>query len=558
MKIDINAIGYRWRGIYSQYLSYLERDVVYQNGGAYVIRSGVPVAFALGQQDAILKGALLTGGVSVGGSWGMVLHANANGTVEFRFMGDRNSIIATSLMNTFGSGGSATSRQYMMAVMSDGVARGWGRSASGQLGVGRADDWGQTFPRRVPFPPGTPRIVSIKSSWSETYFIDATGGLWHTGENASSASGTNTQNNIPKKLNGLGDLGSSAVVVKVFSSHDFFNNRKQGCIDSNGLVYMWGVNSNGLGGWGNTSNSVTPKVVPISTRYPMRDAFVTANLSSASYLIDTFGRMWVAGEFNANGTGAELYDHRLFAPWGESNGVKTVTVCASDDDDSLALENYRAYAVVLTNGELYMWGHDGIATGGRWGIGVTGDIWPGTAGPLGRGSPIKCLDGVADAYSFAGQQGRTVALMQDGTVKRTGTAGLAAAGETAGTNSWQTVGGSLLTGVKKLRAVGGGSATAVMALRSDGRAVSWGYGAAGNNGSGNVGDADAISLVALDKTIVDFQTTGELYFRDSTVNSLSNFFLTSDGGVYGTGYAGYGLMSDVHDLQRNTPSNIFF
>ena len=558
MNIDINSIGYRWRGIYSPFLSYLERDVVYQNGGAYVIRSGVPVAFALGQQDAVLKGSLLTGGVSVGGTWGMVLHANANGTIEFRFMRDRNSTIATSLMNTYGSGGCYTSRHYMMAIMSEGDVRGWGRGLSGQLATGRADDWGQTFPRRTPFPPGTPRIVSIKSNWSETYFIDAAGGLWHAGENAISASGTNTQNSIPKKLNGLGDLASSAVVVKVFSSIDYFDNRKQGCIDSKGIVYMWGVNSNGIGGWGNTTNSVTPKVVPISTRYPMKDAFVAGGNTSASYLIDTFGRMWVAGEVNANGTGAELYDHRLFAPWGENNGVKTVTVSSSDEQDPTSLENYRAYAVVLDNGALYMWGHDGVNTGGRWGVGVTGDIWPGTAGPLGAGSPIKCLDGVADAYSFAGWQGRTVALMQDGTVKRAGTAGLGAAGEAAGTTGWTTIGGSLLTGVKKLRAVGGGYATAVMALRSDGKAVSWGYGGAGNHGSSNVGDADAISLVALDKTIVDFQTTGSLYVSTSIVNSLSNFFLTSDGGVYGTGYAGYGLMSDVHDLQRNTPSNIFF
>ena len=67
MNLDISALGYRWRGLYSPYLSYRDGDVVFKEGGAWVIRHGQPQPFALGQQDATLKGHLLTGGVSAGG-----------------------------------------------------------------------------------------------------------------------------------------------------------------------------------------------------------------------------------------------------------------------------------------------------------------------------------------------------------------------------------------------------------------------------------------------------------------------------------------------------------
>ena len=72
MNLDISALGYRWCGIYSPYLSYRDGDVVLKDGGAWVIRHGQPQPFALGQQDAILKGHLLTGGLSVGGIGSMV------------------------------------------------------------------------------------------------------------------------------------------------------------------------------------------------------------------------------------------------------------------------------------------------------------------------------------------------------------------------------------------------------------------------------------------------------------------------------------------------------
>ena len=87
MKIDISTIGYRWKGIYSPYLTYAERDVVYKSGGAYVMRNGSMVPFALGQQDVVTPGAILTGGDEKFGIAGTVLHSNDGSGVDFQFMG---------------------------------------------------------------------------------------------------------------------------------------------------------------------------------------------------------------------------------------------------------------------------------------------------------------------------------------------------------------------------------------------------------------------------------------------------------------------------------------
>ena len=139
MNLDISALGYRWRGLYSPYLSYRDGDVVFKEGGAWVMRHGQPQPFALGQQDAVLKGHLLTGGMSVGGIGSMVLHANgADGVdgVEFRFMADRNGTVATALMNTDRAAADYHSANFFMAaLMNDGSVRAWGRALAE---IGRA------------------------------------------------------------------------------------------------------------------------------------------------------------------------------------------------------------------------------------------------------------------------------------------------------------------------------------------------------------------------------------------------------------------------------------
>ena len=47
MNLDISALGYRWCGLYSPYLSYRDGDVVFKEGGAWVMRHGQPQPLSL-------------------------------------------------------------------------------------------------------------------------------------------------------------------------------------------------------------------------------------------------------------------------------------------------------------------------------------------------------------------------------------------------------------------------------------------------------------------------------------------------------------------------------
>ena len=46
----------------------------------------------------------------------------------------------------------------------------------------------------------------------ETFFIDASGGLWHAGANSDGGSPTATANPVPRRVNGVGQLPAAAVL----------------------------------------------------------------------------------------------------------------------------------------------------------------------------------------------------------------------------------------------------------------------------------------------------------------------------------------------------------
>lgn len=556
MNLDISALGYRWCGIYSPYLSYRDGDVVLKDGGAWVIRHGQPQPFALGQQDAILKGHMLTGGVSVGGIGSMVLHSNGTDGVEFRFMADRNGTIATALMNTDRAAADYHSANYFMAaIMNDGSVRAWGRAIYGQQGTGNTGDISRTFPARVAFPPGTPRIVSVNCVWDDTFFIDAEGGLWHAGGNSGYGSPTASANAVPRRVNGLGQLPANAVVKQIITGHDWYGYRMLASLDAQGRVYVWGNNQQGSLGLGHTSAVTSPQLVPFTVDTPIKAVFLSGGTYAASYLIDTAGKLWVAGEANSCGFGSDQYTHRLWMPWGTEKRVKKVFCSESDAHWVAGSQYYRSYGVLLEDGALYRWGHDEGQTSGIWGTGYTGSIFSGHAL-----FPYKVLDGVADAYAVSGGYGRTLVLMQDGTVRHTGYDGYNLGGGNGNRTQWAAIGGDFLTQVTKLRMYGSSYGSSAMALRADGKAVGWGMGGAGQCGNGYADSGNSPNrFVLIDRPIVDFSRSGVMGCGDGGEYHYGAYhFLTRDGQVMTTGYGSYGQTGDDDSDHRFAPSPILF
>jgi alpha-tubulin suppressor-like RCC1 family protein len=541
MKIDISTIGYRWKGIYSQYLAYAERDVVFKNGGAQVYRNGTFVPFALGQQDVVSPGAILTGGDEKFGIYGTVLHSNGASSVDFQFMGVRNGTVAVALAEPINSGGYVQSFYHTSVLMNNGSVRAWGYNESSRNGLGLID---QAFarPMTVAFPAGTPKIKSVKIGVGATYYIDANQCLWAAGSNVGGRQGTGSLNYVPKKVNGNGDLPLNAKVVKMVVGYDYFGGEMMACITTEGRVYIWGINDSGQLGLGDTTSRTLPTLLPLSVARPMKDVFLSAGGYGVGGFLTTAGKLYTCGGVR-NGHGYSTSTPVLLEPWDDGATVKLLRISESDAHWVAGSQYYQRQLVVLDNGELWLWGDVG---------GQVSDI------PI-LGVPTRVLTGVKDAYSWSGGYDRSIALMLDGTVKAVGYCGFAINGGDTNTTIWTTIGGSYLTGVTKIQAMGGTYGTTAMALRSDGKAVGWGYGVNGMLGKGDTADTTAAQapngFVLLDETIVDFAMSGTC---EGGTLYAANHFLTSDGRVFSVGSGYYYQNGTYANVGTAVPRKIVF
>jgi alpha-tubulin suppressor-like RCC1 family protein len=553
--IDITQLGYRWKGIYSSAATYINNDVVYNNGGVYVYRNGSLQAFALGQQDAALAGALAANGVVSVGTWGTVLHSNGPGSsLVFKFQNDRNGIIATKLQHQDTMIGEyAGMANYMMAIMNEGQVRSWGYTNGGSSGTGTMSGNGQTLPKQVPFPKGTPPIIDIYSNYDQSFFIDASGGLWSCGPNSESSSGFGAASGVPVKLNGVGQLPANAVVTKVVAGYDWYGGRHQGCIDSNGRVYWWGNNNNGCWGMGNTNTSTTPMLVPFTVTNPMKLVIPSGGNYGCCWWIDLNGILWASGATDWCGlSGGNVVVPEKLMPWGDSDTIKMVRKTETNDHYNGGTNYWGRICAISDAGNLYMWGDDAGNVAGGWGTGYTGSVWSGNS----KFPGYLCLTGVQDAFSCSGGYSRSFALMKDGTVKATGYDGYNVNGGVGNVTNWHTIGGSYLTNVIKMKHVGATYGSSLYALRSDGKMVCWGKGDVGNMGIGTANAANSpAAFVALEKFIVDFSVVGYTY-GDGIQTTV--FALTSDGRIYGWGSAYAGLLGDSRDNNRYSPHPIIF
>lgn len=551
MNIDINQIGYRWKGLYSEYLSYSENDVVYKAGGAYVIRNGAPQPFALGQQDATLKGHLLTGGVSAGGFGNMVLHSNGASGVEFRFQDTRNGTLATGLMDnrTGRLGQYLASSYYMIAIMNDGSARSWGSQGNGRAGAG-SYDIGRTFPTRVAFPPGTPPVIAIQNNWAHSYFITADGMLWTSGIGDSYLGGTN-QNNvpIPQKINGYGDLGSTTKVVKVRCAYGDNASPQTMILDEQGRVYVLGQNPYGSLGISGVSN--VPRLLPFTADVPIKEMVMQGSQYGASHLISEDGDLYVAGHQSTSGWGySDLPTHRLWMPWGQDKKVKQCMMSETDAHWVAGYNAYRTQGVVLENGDLYVWGDQGGQYGCGWGINYTSDIWPGN-----QYHPRKVLDGVKEYAAVQGGYPKLLALRDDGTVWGTGDSNYSVI--SSARQTWAQEGPGIITNATRLTMNGSQYSATAGVLQSDGTVIMWGHDDTGGFGTGDAVSrpSTAASPARVPGRVVDFQWVG--YFAVSQPY-FTTIFLTETGQVYASGSGYYAVNGDDDNENCYAPRQIQF
>lgn len=557
MKIDLDVLGYRWKGVYSPFIAYKERDVVFKDGGAHVIRGGVPQPFALGQQDAIIKGHLLTGGISVGGVGGMTLHSNADSSIEFRFTDDRNGTTCSRLMETVQNHRIpyATNCNFL-GVMTDGSVRGVGRAFKGILGDGSVGDVTRRDGVRAAFPRGV-KIARVIVANADSYYIDTNGGLWHSGYNVGDyvgGRGVAGPAYIPKLINGNSGIPASAKIVDVVSSYGYYGYPNVMALDSTGRVYAWGANTQGCLGFGHSTSVATATLIPFTATTPIAKIFVNGNYYGASCLVDYEGSAWVAGEddlcWHANSTSTTHSIHQRLELGGRR--VKKM-FWGEDDQHWVAGSQYDwGTGILFENGDVYIRGTTAAQ------VGMDGGGW--TMSGTNTAFTNKFHSGVKDIWVQFGGYQQAVALMMDGTVQARGYSGYGINGNTSdlNTTAWATIGGTYLQNVTKLCMMGSQYGSTAAALRSDGKLVVW-----GGNMQGCVGDGRATgtgnnypdNFYLSDRPIVDFCFGG---YRYEATGANVVYALNDLGQVLAAGAGDYNANGDDDSENALTPQILRF
>lgn len=542
--LDTKLFGYRWKGVHNPSTTYEEGDVVYRLGGAYVWRNGAWAVFGPGQQDVTTTGHLMTGEQSVGGAAGQSLYVAPSGAaLEFRHSDDRNGTTVKALMQCTEDSGPkhCGASDMMMAIMTDGSVRGWGRTLSGQMGTGN-QDVARQFPVRIPFPPGTPPIKKIVSVRYTTYFLDESGTIWVTGANSGnvmSGCGITGVIPIPTKLNGVGvgnEILSTTKITDIITGKDYGDYFCVFAKDDQNRVYAWGYNRYGQLGVLDGVNTNIAKLVPFTANTPINKIYAGGGDITSSCFIDFQGNAYFAGagipSFLGTGSGVQVNVHQRLETQGRA--VKKYTISSTDDHATAGTQATWAVALLLENGQLYVQ-LDGTVNSS--GIGQA--TWT-SGGYLGiTGTPYHT--NVDDIYFVHGGYPRLYALMKDGTVQMRGRSsyygnGVSTDAEVA---AWTTIGGSVLTNVVKLKAVAGQYAQTIAAIKGDGTVAIWGRTDGGLRGTGeNVSTVAGIKNVQHDRPIVDVQFSGYCWY-DSFVENV--FLLDDLGRVLALGDYNYGV-----------------
>jgi len=249
----------------------------------------------------------------------------------------------------------ATAQWTSFAVLEDGSVMSWGsdedfilgRSFSGKR---NARD-GTATPGRVEGLPGVVRIVANSDAVS---VLTAEGEVWSWGLAASRPKGLFVFQ-TPARVDGLPPIGS----IEIASAGKFMF-----AIGRDGSLWAWGANEYGQLGDGTRVNSPVPRKVPI----PKVVSVGGGRNNSVAVLADGTVRAWGRNDSSTMGNGQNVQDEGTVVP----TPVAGITGAAS------VVAGFGHIIVLLKNGTMRTWGHDGW---GQAGVGRSGGYQERPAAP---------------------------------------------------------------------------------------------------------------------------------------------------------------------------------
>jgi alpha-tubulin suppressor-like RCC1 family protein len=272
---------------------------------------------------------------------------------------------------------------YNSAIKTDGTLWGWGTNGSGQLGVG--DTTTRLTPVQI-FGGGNNWTYSDSGS-DRTFASKTDGTLWSWGNNNVGQLGINTSG------------GSISTPVTTFAggtnwilSSSFRQSLTSSVIKTDGTLWVWGGNSVGQLGIGDTIGRFTP----VTTALGGNDWKGVGGGSGHIVAVKTNGTLWSWG----------LNDNGQLGIGDTSNRILPTQVGVSTDWNRVYTTAFSSFAI-KTNGTLWCWG---LNDNGQLGIGDT----------IGRFTPVEIFGGGAwkQVKSRGGPSpdNHTIAIKVDGSL----------------------------------------------------------------------------------------------------------------------------------------------
>ena len=589
MNIDYKKLGYRWRGYYSDSVVYDNKDVVYKEGAAFYYDSSTATfkIFARGQEEAISKGEIVSEQTGLKGFPGEILFVK-NGAVKFQHPIDRNGTRVVSLAtNALKGNVMYPSDQFMTFVMGDGSVRGIGRTYEGYLGASNDKDevHGVMVPIRINFPLGTPPIVKAFKSLGASYFVDAEGTLWTTGQDLHAGcnglgpgrefdSNEGFSEGGPVNMSANTDIGDDPI-DKVFSFYDYYSQHT--CVyalSTTGKVYSWGHDPNNILGHrrelegGATYNAM---LIEFTKDTPIVD--IGSDAHTVTGMIDVDGNLWTIGSGGYNWHG------------NSTNGVfrkvhglqsKCVQFQGDSGEGHWNHGHYLGSCMLLEDGRLYArgnnfaqigWGTPGLSTSNAYrddrhlvGKDISFFAWKhgGYAMMIAQRFDGSWMFRGANRWNFAPTHADTYPSSAD-----------------AWADNYPRMAPTYYnSNLIKYKFHGGNISEGAIGLHSDGRAFVDGINHVGQRGLGTTdhwylddptGAGNYIEtlpdfFVPIDEKIIDIDMAGYHYhwYNASYYDYSTYYFLTENGNVYATGSHHYYKNGRYPNAPSYSPNRIIF
>lgn len=331
----------------------------------------------------------------------------------------------------------STTSYSSIAQKSDGTIWGWGRNASGQLGLGNATD--QNTPQKI----GTATTwASISTGSTHTLAVRTDGTLWTWGSDYYGQLGNGTgETNRTTPV----QIGSATNWAKVAAGEGFSI-----AVKKDGTLWAWGYNRWKQLGDGTEVNKESPVQIGTATDW----AGVSAG-TEHMLAIKTNGTLWSAGNNMAGQLGRGIVDN--YASLGQVGTDSDWADISAGAEHSLAIK---------TNGTLWAWGRN---THGQLGDGTS----------ISRGTPVQ-VGPATDWTTFSAGGYFSLAVKTNGTLWAWGYNNNGQLGEISNTTFQLS---PLQVGTAKDWMTVSAGYDHSLALKKDGTLWAW-----GSNTFGQVGD----------------------------------------------------------------------